>query len=231
MSQHPPRSVEQLVEHQGRRWDLERRAATPRPAPPCIALSRLPGSGGAELGQRVADKLDYGFFGIEIVDRIAREHGIGAHLLAQLDERVRSGLDRSVVDAFSNRSFTESEYLRSVVRVVTALAGQGKAVILGRGSPFVLTPEQALRVLVVASRSHRIERRARDAGLSSEEAEKRLAHEEEARRTFHRHHFDLDPDLPTHFDLVVNTGALGMDAAVSLVIEALRARFPAARRP
>ena len=62
-----PRSLEQLVRQQVHRWQLmeQRQPAAP---PSCIAISRLPGSGGAEVGLRVAGALGYAFFGIELVE-------------------------------------------------------------------------------------------------------------------------------------------------------------------
>jgi hypothetical protein len=59
-----PRSFDQLVDHQMRRWQVEAVRAQPRPRRPCVALSRLPGSGADEFGQRLAERLGYAFFGI-----------------------------------------------------------------------------------------------------------------------------------------------------------------------
>jgi cytidylate kinase len=175
------------------------------------------------LAQSVAEKLDYGFFGIEIVDRIARERGIDRRLVAELDERVRSTIDRYVLDSFRQRPFTESHYLRSVVRTIVTLGERGMAVVLGRGAPFVLGPEKALRVLVVAPAEARRARLAKREGLSDSEAEQRLEREDQQRREFLAQ-FGVDPDDPALYDLVVNTETLGPDAALTVVIHALRTR-------
>ena len=219
-------SLEELVDRQVRRWELEQRSTASPPRPPCVALSRLPGSGGAELGQLVANKLDYGFFSIEIVDQIARAQGIQQSLVAGVDEHVRSVIERHVVDSFRSKAFTESEYLRHVVRVVTTLGKRGMAVILGRGAPFILSQEQALRVLVVAPTSMRVERRARERALAREQAVELVAQEDAERHAFLRHHFGVTPDDPALYDLVVNTGTLGIDAAAALVVDALRRSVP-----
>jgi cytidylate kinase len=216
-------SLEELVERQVRRWEMRQVVAAPPPASSCVALSRLPHSGAAALAQSVADKLDYGFFGIEIVDRIARERGIDRTLVAELDERVRSTIDRYVLDSFRQRAFTESHYLRSVVRTIFTLSEGGMAVLLGRGAPFILGPDKALRVLVVAPAEQRAARLAKREGLQFSEAQRRLEREDEQRREFLAQ-FGVDPDDPALYDLVVNTGTLGPDAAVTVVITALRAR-------
>jgi cytidylate kinase len=225
----PPRSLEELVDRQARRWEVERRSAVSLPRLPCVALSRLPGSGGTELGLRLADRLNYGFFGVEIVDQSVRERGIQRRLVAGVDEHVRSVIDRHVVDAFRAGAFTESEYLRHVVRAIATLSERGMAVIVGRGAPFIIPPERALRVLAVAPTLARIERRAKSRGLSREQAAKLIEQEDADRRYFLRHHFGVRPEDPTRYDLVVNTGTLGMDAATALVLDALRHRFPKGR--
>jgi cytidylate kinase len=214
-------SLEELVERQAHRWEMQQRASTPPPSLSCVALSRLPHSNASELARSVANKLDYGFFGIEIVDQIARERGIDRALVAELDERVRSAIDRYVLDSFRQRRFTESHYLRSVVRTVVTLGERGMAVILGRGAPFVLGPDKALRVLVVAPRERRIERLAQRESLGVADAGARLDQEDRQRREF-LSQFGVDPDDPSLYDIVVNTDGLGQDGAITQVIDALQ---------
>lgn len=221
-------TLDELVGRQFRRWEQARRsrhAETPRP---CVALSRLPGSGAVELGQRLAERLGYAFFGIEIVDHIARRTGLRRELVVGVDEHVRSAIDRYVADGLRRERFTESDYARQLVDTIAALGERGAAVVLGRGSVYILPPERALRVLVVAPREFRVERIARQEGLGAEDAERRVDALDAERREFLTHHFRGDPDDPARFDLCLNTGTLGFDGAVALCAEALRARFGAA---
>lgn len=222
-----PLKREALIERQARRWELERRAAAPRPAPPCIGLSRLPGSGGAEVARLVAKQLDFGCFGADIVNWIERERGIQHRLVAGLDEHVRSLIERYVTDSFRSGVFRESEYLRHVVRTVATLSERGRAVIIGRGSAFILPAERSLRVLVVAPLSARADRIAAEREVSRERATEIVREATAERREFLRHHFSVDPDDPTLYDLIVNTDTLGIDTSASLIVDALRRAFPA----
>jgi cytidylate kinase len=219
------RTLEEIAQRQFRSWEQNRRSRGAEQPRPCVALSRLPGAGAAELGRRLAERLGYTFFGIEIVDRIARETGLRHELIEGVDEHVRNAIDRYLVDAFRRERFTESEYLRHVVATVASLGERGAAVILGRGSPFILPPERALRVLVTAPREVRIERFAKQEGLARDAAAQRLAAVEAERREFLLHHFRRDPDASEHYDLALNLGTLSMDAALDLAEAALRARF------
>ncbi|MCZ6782669.1 MAG: cytidylate kinase-like family protein [Proteobacteria bacterium] len=223
-----PRRLDQIVDHQVRRWEVERRATIPQPRAPCIALSRHPGSGAAELAHQVAEWLDYGCFGIEIVDQIAQREHVQRSLVTGLDEHVRSAIDRYVFDFLRGESFTETDYLRQVVQVVTTLGERGMAVILGRGAPFILPPDRALRVLVTAPVVARNERIAKEHRLSLGEAALRREHDDRERLQFLRHGFGVEPDDPSLYDVVVNTGTLSIEAAAKVVIEGLRRRFPVA---
>lgn len=220
-----PRVLDELVQRQFQSWERNRRSAVSEAPRPCIALSRLPGAGAAELGRRLAERLGYAFFGIEIVDHIARQTGLRHELVAGVDEHVRSAIERYVVDAFRSERFTESDYLRHLVRTVAALGERGAAVILGRGAQFVLAPERALRVLLVAPRAQRAERIAKQEGLTREQSEARLRDLDVERREFLLHHFRRDPDDAERYDVTLNLGTLSQDAALDLCEATLRARF------
>ncbi len=226
-----PRSLGELVDYQVRRYLLEEAARKSVVRLPCVALSRLPGSGADELGAELARRLGYGFFGIEIVDHIARESGVQSDLVEGLDERVRGAIE-TLVDGLRNRvaPFGEADYAQQLVRVIATLGERGGAVIVGRGSPHLLGPERALRVLVVAPRAARCERIAKRESLTPEAASARLEHEEAARRSFLSRQFRVDPSDASLYDLAVNTDALGIDGAIALIERALALRFPATAR-
>ncbi|MDJ0786151.1 MAG: cytidylate kinase-like family protein [Myxococcota bacterium] len=220
-----PTNIGSLLDHQARRWQLSQ----PRPAEvprPCIALSRLPWSLGATLGRAVAEQLDYGFFDKEILDLIASEKGVTRRLVEGVDENVVTGIEKLVTDAFHLRLFTESEYLRHLVRVVTSLGARGAAVLVGRGAPHILSARRALRVLVVAGPEKRAANLAEAEGLSLEDARKQLAQMDAKRADFSKRQFGVRQDDPCLYDLVVNTETLGLEAAGDLIVQALRHRFP-----
>lgn len=214
-----------LADLQGTRWSRMRRAAPARPAP-AVAFSRLPGAGGAEVGRLVAEKLDYGFFAREIVDQVADELDVDHWIVRGLDERVRTAIERSLSDFFGRSSFSEDAYLRGVTRVIATLGRRGGVVIVGRGAPFVLPADRALRVLVVAPHAMRVERYAKVKGIPSQQAEAELGQAERRRELFAERQFGVQHADPLLYDLVVNTGTLGFEPAAALVVQALHLRFP-----
>ncbi|MCC6642460.1 MAG: cytidylate kinase-like family protein [Deltaproteobacteria bacterium] len=220
-----PLTTQQLLQRQAVRREIRRRAEG-RPAPkPCIALSRFPGSNAGTLGHDVAAALGFGFYGIEIVDRMAREVGLPREIAEAYDEHVRNTIDRYVLDAFREGTFLESDYLRALVHTVRSIGEAGSAVLLGRGAPYILRPERTLSVLVVAPREVRVQRVAKERSVDLAEAERQVVREDDERRQFLMHHFRVDPDDPTRYDLAVNTGSLSREAACEVVRAAYAARF------
>ena len=90
----------------------------------------------------------------------------------------------------------------------------------------MLPRERALRVLVFAPRELRAERIAKQEDLGPEAAVRRLADLDADRRAFLLHHFRLDPDDLSHYDLALNLGTLSQEAAERLIADALALRFP-----
>lgn len=225
------RSLQNLIDRQIQRSEVLRRASGDQPPLPCVALSRQPGSGAAELGPRIASRLGFEFYGIELVDRIAEASNVRRQLVEALDEHVRAAIDRFTVDAFARGGFRESDYARYLVHTLAGIGEHGGAVVLGRGAVHVLRPDRTLRVMLVAPREARLERFAKAHACPIEEAEERLRLEEEQRRDFVTHHFDVDPDDATHYDIVLNTGTLGLEGAEALLLRAFEQRFPTAPGP
>ena len=65
--------------------------------------------------------------------------------------------------------------------------------------------------------------------MTASDAEIRLDSEDRNRREFLSHHFRLDPDDPTHYDLTLNLGTLPLEIAAATAVETLRTRFPERR--
>lgn len=214
-----------LADRQARRWERTQ-PGKPEASAPAVAFSRLPGSGGDEVGRLVAGKLDYGFFSREIVEHVAQDLGVDEWTVRGLDERVRSSIERMLSDFFSRHPLHEDTFQRAVTRVITTLGRRGKVVLVGRGAPFIVPPEQSLRVLLVAPRELRIERYAQHRGVPAAQAEAELARAERDRNEFAQRQFGVRQDDPMGYDLVLNTGTLGLEATADLVVQALRLRFP-----
>ena len=213
--------LDELLARQTRRWQIEGGAGMPRPLGPVVACARWPGAAGEEIAEQVAAWLDYGLFGAETIDRIAADQGARQRLTAGLDAARRAALVEQIEEADARAPGAS----RELVEVVATLGARGMAVILGRGAAVILPPARALRVLVVAPRAVRVERLAAGREIPLSEAEACLASADAARRAALSERFGIAAEDVSHYDLVLNTEALSVDAAAALTVDALRRRF------
>jgi hypothetical protein len=224
-----PRNLSALVEEQISKWKAERgEAGDESPAPlPLISISRESGSLGAAVGRQAAKILGFDFWDQELVHAIAEETGAQEALLMSLDERSRNRIEDFIAETILGASGSALGYVRQVIRVVHSIERHGGAVVIGRGSQFILPEDSALRVRVVCPHEKRVSGYAERENLSRQEAEQQVRHVERERQAFHRRYYQQEVGEPTHYDLVVNTGFMSVEACADVVVAAYRAKFGA----
>ena len=122
------------------------------------------------------------------------------------------------------REMPTDEDLRALIRdVIREVAEEQDIVIAAHAASMVLADRRdALRVLVTASGKTRAGRIASARSLDARRAEKVLADEDAARADYLKRFHRVDLELPTHYDLVVNTDDLAPERAAELIALAAR---------
>jgi len=227
------RSVQQIAEEQIHKAQLAERRPARRAQSgartPVVTVSREFWAGGESVGRAIADALGFTYWDQELLVRGAQETGTMVHVLTALDERVQSPVADYVESLLVGLEYSQEEYWRTVVRVVSEVARRGSAVLIGRASHLIVEPERALRVRVVCPLDLRIARLMQDEGLGKTEARRQIRTKEREISTFVRHRLNHDVASPEDFDLVVNTGTFTVLQAADIVVAAYYRRFPEQR--
>jgi cytidylate kinase len=229
-----PRGIEQLVESQIRLWMANQEAkkrgpsaaegGAPTRAPP-VTVSREFGALGEQLARLLAERMSFSCWDTELLSAIAQSTQAPMRLLEALDEHRRTGIEKFVEMWTPSGAPSDTEYRRELVRVIHAIAAQGAAVIVGRGSQAILHPEEALHVRVIAPLSTRVEGLMARRAWSEAQARQEIARVEDDRRAFLRSSFGRDPEDPHLYDMVINVGRLPLERAVQIVEAAWKAKF------
>jgi cytidylate kinase len=225
----PERVIEKLIQRQLNQWNRMRELLpeiepAELPRRPIITISRQVGSGGRELAEALARRLDLQVHDQDIVEHIARNEKIAAEVVAHLDEQTVSQIDLWVRGVLNRRIYMRDEYQEELVRTVRTLAAHGGVVVLGRGGTFILADRADLRLRLVAPVETRVQALVNERGLSVAEAEQSVAESDAARADFVRKLFRADIDDPVHYDLVINTDGIDGDRLPELVLLALEVR-------
>jgi cytidylate kinase len=203
---------------------------------PCsaVCISHATGAGGEEVGRLVAEDLGFLFVDDEIVARAAADGGIDPAEVA--DEERRKSLAARLVVALGqggeawavshsgspSLEARRSDDVRALIReTIAQTATRGRVVIVAHGASHVVPRgQEALRVLVTASPTTRARRVGDAKGLDDAGAMREVKRADAARRDYLRRFYDIDEELPTQYDLVVNTDLLSVEQVARLVVQA-----------
>ena len=164
------------------------------PLPFQITVARQLGSGGAELGQRIACRMGFVYLDRQILQQVAQELGISEAEVAGREDRIKSFWVR-IMETFSAgcpeymmsnpppRIISDDTLIETEQRVLLHLAAGGSCVIVGRcGFHLLAGRAPLLNVFVHASRSFRIERMIKLYGASSRSVAEEMIDETDQNR-------------------------------------------------
>ena len=204
---------------------------------PCrvICVSRSLGSGGEEIGRTVAKELGFRYADEEIIVRAAEKAGVSPETVAEVEHtpgliaRILESIARTPPspEGWSGAAIlppnTRPDYESLIEKVVRETANEGNVVIVAHGASITLGDLRGvLRVLVTASPAVRSERLVRDAKLDKQAARKAIDESDHQRREYLRRFYKVRQELPTHYDLVVNTDSLASPLAARLIVSAAK---------
>jgi cytidylate kinase len=180
-----------------------------------ITVSEMLGTGGEVIARKVAETLNYTYYGEEELFKTADELGFLSDV-KKWDEKSPTLLEKF----FSEKPKVYLDRLQSILYEV---AQKGNAVFFGRGSQLLLNSfDCALHVLVIGSMEKRIQRVMEENHLGREVAEKMTQRSDNDKRGFLRFAFDEDWLNPHLYDLILNTDKLSVESAVKMVIDAAK---------
>lgn len=204
-----------------------------------VTISSQFGSGGSEIGRMVANENGLLYLDHEIIGEVGSRLGINAEQAARLDEKT-VGSVRHVLDALQSSNFfslnlatllnptqptaqsQELVYWLLTRRVILEMATEGNAVIIGRGSQFLLhNAPRTVHIYIFAPLEQRIKNVMEHQHVSLEEAARMIEHRDYEHEAYLRHHYGSLQDRPELYHLLINTGLFPFDLAARLIRETL----------
>ena len=214
---------------------------------PVITVGRQFGAGGKTVGEMLARELKADLLESRIIDEVAQRLQLPKEEVEAEDEQPGSLLHRLLMalGSASGEPMIQSEatgwnppnvdpvfdtrraVLQITQHVIREAAREGNVVIVGRGGAYILRDfEDALHVFLRAAEAVRVKAVMARMSLSEEDARRRLKLADENWNAYIKQVYGHDRNLPSHYDLVLDTGRLGYEATVEAIIAAERARKP-----
>ncbi len=178
-----------------------------------ITISREFGSGGRELGKRLAGELGIPCYDQQIIEMVAEKQGLDKDYVANASEKdirvfypTTVGVRFNSTAYFINQSievFTEQNLL------IRDLASKGDCVIVGRCADIILSEMNPMNIFVYADKKTKIKRcmeRAKDGeSLKEKDIEKKMKEIDKGRADLRRMLSDVKWGDKEGYHILINT--------------------------
>ena len=180
-----------------------------------ITISRQIASYGDETALELAKSLGYKFIDKKDLEKELLDKGISKENLAHYDER-KPGFWASL----SRNRDAYFDYLREIVY---GYALKGNSIFIGRGGFALLRGiPGCYAVRLVASDEVRVGRLMKEFDWPEKKARALMAESDGNREGFHKCFFDMKPEDPTHYRLVINTDFATAPLAARIITHACK---------
>ena len=194
-----------------------------------ITISRQFGAGGITLGERVSGKLGYRFFDNEIIQMVAKKAKVSTNWVMSMEKEAGGKIQRFISGMVSKRLvdrildmdhgyIDEEIYVDLLHEIITKIADEGNAVILGRGSQYILkSTENTFHILLVADKEYRVRFIEEKYHLTPKQALQMVNNEDKRRVNLYQKFGRLDYDSTAHYHLILNMRRVNLDTATDLM--------------
>ena len=190
-----------------------------------ITIGRQFGSGGREIGRKVAEALEIPYYDKELLAVAAEESGLSHQFLESYDEKPTNSFFYSLVMGQQNllsgpHGVTVEQLAAKAQReAVQSVADKGSCVIVGRCADYLLRDRPGLiRVFLCADWDWRVKHvMARD-GVTEKEAEEKMRKLDKARASYYAFHTDRKWSAAETYDLCINTSRKGIDGTAETIL-------------
>ncbi len=199
-----------------------------------ISIGRECGSGGHEIGEKLAQHYGITLYDRNLIEKLAEETNQDPEKLAQLEERVtgrilppqKNGFASEVGMMMSKLSQSDRLYLEEK-GLILKLAQEESFVIIGRAANAILADNpDTLRLYVYASEDFKVPRVKEFYHLDTDHAaRKKMEQVDKARRAYFNFYSDAVWGSSDAHDFMINSSVFGIDQTVEIIIDLAERKF------
>lgn len=192
-----------------------------------ITIGRQFGSGGREIGGKIAEDLGIKIYDKEMLARAAKESGICEEIFETHDEKpTNSFLYSLVMDTYS-MGYTGNTYTDMPINhkvflaqfdAIKKIADEGPCILVGRCADYALESyDNVVSVFIHADLDARIRRVARAHDLSDNKAKDLILKTDKKRASYYNYYTNKKWSDAESYELCLNSAELGIAGTVKVI--------------
>ncbi|MDR0988701.1 MAG: cytidylate kinase-like family protein [Prevotellaceae bacterium] len=195
-----------------------------------INIGRQLGSGGREIGEKLAARLGINFYDKELITLASQESGLCRELFEKADERTAQGVVGGLLamrfpfigdGSVSALNYLSNDALFKIQSdVIRGLAAEHSCLFVGRCADYILREHpRHLNLFISAHRADRLARLCAQYHISEEEAENRMNKEDKKRAEYYNYYSYKTWGAAATYHLCVDSSVLGVEDTVAFLEE------------
>ena len=202
---------------------------------PCITISRQTGSGSYEVSEKLINILQkktidpenpWTYFNKDLITKVIEEFKLPKAFTSYIAENKYSPISDAVNELLGVKP-AEWTIVHKSTEIILQLARYGKTIIVGRGSNVITSKlPNSFHIRLIAPIDHRLKHVQEVFKCSKTEAMEYIKREDVSRNKYLKSHFFREPDDPTLYHLIINTGKLTYQESALLIADTLIKKFP-----
>lgn len=196
-----------------------------------ITIGRQFGSGGHEIGEKVAQHFGIKCYDKELLSRAAKESGFCQEMIECHDERpTNSFLYNLVMDTYSfgynTSSFMDMPISHKVFLAqfdtIKKMADESPCVIVGRCADYALSDyKNCLNLFIYGDEESKIKRIMKKYDLTEQKARDMMVKKDKQRQSYYNYYSSKKWGRADSYDLCLNSSKFGVEGTVKLIIQAV----------
>ncbi len=191
-----------------------------------LTIGRQFGSGGREIGQKLAKALGIAYYDKELMTIAAKESGLCEELFNKADERASDGLQYAFTMGYSYMGiFTPYSDVLSNDRLflyqsdaIRKIAEQGSCVIVGRCADYILRDDPAcLSFFIHDKKESRIHRICETLHVTESEAKEMMHKADKSRAEYYNYYTNKEWGQAASYNFALDVSVLGIDESVEFI--------------
>ncbi len=192
-----------------------------------VTIGRQYGSGGKEIGRRLAEALGVPFYDDELAEAVVEATNAHPDVVKSADEKatnsflysiVASGGLRGINDAVQYEMPINDKVFISQSKYIKEVAKNGGCVIVGRCADYVLDGNENLfRVFLFSDMESKKKRIMHLYSMTEKQAKDAIVKTEKTRKTYYNYYTDRTWGDMASYDLCLNVGKIGIDETIEII--------------
>lgn len=201
-----------------------------------INVGRQLGSGGYEIGKRLAERFGIAFYDKELLSISSEESGLSAEFFERADERAAQGIFGGLLGlrfpfvgegAIPQTNCLSNDALFKVQSdVIRRLADEKSCLFMGRCADYILRDHpRCANIFISSTRQDRIARLRRLYGIGETEADDMIEKGDDKRADYYNYYTYKNWGAAESYHLCIDSSVLGIDGTVDFVASFIRKKL------